>query len=516
MSQNSSNKTIAQNTLFLYFRMALTILIGLYTSRVILHTLGVEDFGIYNIAGSVVALFGFLNGALAQSSSRYITIELGKSETNGIQHLKRCFTTTRTIHAILAGLIFIVCETIGIWILCNKCEIPSDRLTAAIWTFQFSTLTAIFAVTQVPFTALIIAHEQMKIYAYAGVIEACLKLIICFCLLISPIDMLVFYAMLLFLLQAFIMIFYRLYCKRNFQECTFKYTLDRHFFRPILNFSGWNLLGSISYAALTQGATIIISLFFGPTIVAARAISEQVKMQIINFINNFRTAINPQILKRYSSGDVCNSNKLLFLSANISFYLMLLIVLPLFFCTDFILELWLKKVPQYTTEFLQITLIEILFLVYDISFYMIFQATGRLKENAIICPITDLIVLVIIYIIYSLGGNVLWIAWGMLFLTILQGGFIKPWLAVKLFKYKWRDFINIFYRNTLVLILSAIFPYLLYLEEEKTIINQLCIIIVSCISTLTFSFLLGFNKQEKQNIKSIILSKIKKNHLKQE
>ena len=202
MAQYSSNKTIAQNTLFLYFRMALTILIGLYTSRVILHTLGVEDFGIYNIAGSVVALFGFLNGALAQSSSRYITIELGKSETNGIQHLKRCFTTTRTIHAILAGLIFIVCETIGLWILCNKCEIPSDRLTAAIWTFQFSTLTAIFAVTQVPFTALIIAHEQMKIYAYAGVIEACLKLIICFCLLISPIDMLVFYAMLLFLLQA--------------------------------------------------------------------------------------------------------------------------------------------------------------------------------------------------------------------------------------------------------------------------------------------------------------------------
>lgn len=508
MSQNSSNKTIAQNTLFLYFRMALTILIGLYTSRVILQTLGVEDFGIYNIAGSVVALFGFLNGALAQSSSRYITIELGKLESNGIQHLKNCFTTTRAIHAILAGIILIICETIGLWILCNRCEIPTERLSAAIWTFQFSTLTAILSVTQAPFTALIIAHEQMKIYAYAGIIEVCLKLIICYCLLISPIDMLVFYALLLFLLQTFIMFFYKFYCKHNFQECSFKYTLDKRFFHPILNFSGWNLLGSLSYAALTQGATIIISLFFGPAIVAARAIAGQVKMQIMNFINNFRTAINPQILKRFSSGDIKSSKKLLFLSTNISFYLMLLIVLPLFFCTDFILKLWLKQVPPYTTEFLQITLIEILFVVYDISFYMIFQATGRLKENAIICPITDLIVLGIIYFIYHQGGNVLWIAWGMLFLTILQGGIIKPWLAIKLFNYQWNDFINIFYKNTLVLISSAILPSILYLKDEKTTIDQIYIMFLSCISVVIFSFLLGFSKQEKQNIKSLILSKI--------
>lgn len=509
--EQSSNKIIAKNTIFLYFRMALVTVVGLYTSRVILQTLGVEDFGIYNVAGSAVALFGFITGALGQSSSRYITVEIGKVKDDDIRQLVSCFRTTRTIHAILALILFAICETLGLWVL-NGSAIPDERMTAAFWVYQISIFTAMLNVTQVPFTALIIAHERMSIYAYISIFEVIAKLLICYMLVISPLDKLVYYAMLLFMVQVAVLVTYRIYTKRHFRECSMRYGFDKTFFRPIMSFSFWSLLGSLSYHALTQGTTILVSFFFGPKIVAGRAIANQVKSHVINFVTNFRMAINPQILKRNAAGEMESYKGLLLWSANLTFYMMLIFVLPLIFTSDFILSLWLKDVPPYASPFLQIALIEMLFYVYDVTFYQIFQAEGRLKENAIICPVMDFLGLAIVYIVYLMDGSVLVIAWMMLILTFVQGVIVKPWLAVKMFGFLWTDFFSIFLNNLKVTIISTVLPLTIYLSFRSSVILNITLIVLSVLTVAVVSFYVGLNTTERTKLIELVTAKLHKHN----
>lgn len=504
----SSNRTIFKNTILLYFRLALVTVVGLYASRVILQTLGVDDFGIYNVAGSAVALFTFLSGALGQSSSRYITVEIGKVKNDDINDLLRCFKTTRTIHGILAIIIGIVCETLGLWIL-HKSSIPADRQMAAFWVFQISTVTAMINVTQIPFNALIIAHERMGVFAVASIFESLAKLGVCFMLIISPIDKLIYYAILLFVVQLSVFLFYRIYCTKKFAECKLGYRLDKDFFKPILSFSFWSLFGGLAYSALTQGTTILVSFFFSPAIVAARSIANQVKGHVTVFVTNFRTAINPQIIKRHAAGEIESSKELLFLSTNVTFYLMLVFVLPLVFESRFVLELWLADVPEYTVEFTQIALLEMLFYVYDVTFFQIFQATGRLKENALICPLVDFVGLAVVYIMYIMGAGVLVIAWCMVILTMLEGMLIKPFLAVKLFGYSWKEFFVVFVNNIKVCICAIVLPLAIYLLFEKTVLNNCIVIMISVISVLLSSFFIGLNNSERIKVKELIITKIR-------
>lgn len=510
MMEQSSNKTIFKNTIMLYFRMALVTIVGLYTSRVILQTLGVEDFGIYNVAGSVVALFGFIKGALGQSSSRYITVEIGKNKDNDITQLVSCFRTTRTIHSILALLILFICETVGIWILYSS-AIPEERMSAAFWVFQISVVTAMLNVTQIPFTALIIAHERMGIYAYISIFEVIAKLVVCYMLIISPIDKLIYYSILLFVVQVVVLVTYRIYGKRNFPECSMAYGFNKSFFRPIMSFSFWNLFGSLSYHALTEGTTILVSFFFGPAVVAGRAIANQVKSHVVHFVTNFRTAINPQILKRNAAGEMESYKRLLFWSTNITFYMMLIFVLPLIFTSEFVLKIWLKEVPPYALEFLQIALIEMLFYVYDVAFYQIFQAEGRLKENAIICPIMDFFGLAVVYSIYLLGGNVLTIAWMMLFLTLIQGMIVKPWLAVKLFGFKWADFLSVFFNNLKVIVCAIIMPMIVYFSFGHSFVVYIFLIFFSSLMVALSSYFIGLTIDERRKLRCLVNTKFHRN-----
>jgi len=489
--------------------MALVTVVGLFTSRVILQMLGVEDFGIYTVAGSAVALFSFLTGALAQSSSRYITVEIGKVVDDNIDSLVRCFKTTRAIHGILAILIFVLCETLGLIIL-HKSSIPEERMTAAFWCFQISTLTALVNVTQIPFNSLIIAHERMSVFAYVSIFEVFAKLLVCYLLIISPIDKMVFYAVLLFIVQLSVFVMYRLYCSRHFQECSMGYKLDKEFFRPIMSFSFWNLFGSLSFSALTQGTTILISFFFGPALVASRSIANQVKNHVTSFVTNFRTAINPQIIKRHAAGDIESSRSLLFFSTNITFYLMLVFVLPLMLEAKLVLNLWLVEVPEYAVEFMQIGMLEMLFFVYDVTFYQIFQAEGRLRENAILCPIMDFVGLAIVYVYYLLGGSVLAIAWCMVLLTIAQGVFLKPFLAVRYFGYCWKDFISVYLNNLKVFVVSLILPCTLYFLLKDTLVNGCLVILVSLLSAVFTSYYIGFSRSERTKVRELVLSRIKK------
>ena len=490
--------------------MALITIVGLYTARVVLQKLGVEDYGIYTIAGIAVALFSFLSGALGSASSRFITVEIGKSSCSNNTNLIRCFKTTKSIHAILALVILVICETVGLFIL-KKATIPDERFTAAMWAYQISVLTAMFNVTQVPYTALIIAHEKMGIYAYVSIFEGILKLLICYLLVYSPIDKLVWYALLLFIVQVSVLISYRVYCRHMFTECQKGFLVDKTFFKPIMLFSFWNLFGSLSSTLLTQGATIVISFFFGPVIVTARSIANQIKNHVISFVNNVRVAMNPQIIKRHAAGEEESSRKLLFLSTNITFYLMLFFILPLYLESKFILDIWLEEVPEYTVEFMRLVLIELLFFVYDVSFYQIFQSEGRLKENAIICPILDVIGIAVVAFLYSIGGSVLIIGWCMIILSFLQGVIVKPWLAIKFFGYAIRDFVKVYVNNIVVLLIASIIPCVFSHVLPDGIFNSCVIIILSMISVIITVFLFGLNETERHQIKRIIYSRIAKN-----
>ncbi len=509
MKEQSSNKTIAKNTVFMYLRMLLVTIVGLYTSRVILQTLGVEDFGIYTVASSAVALFSFLTGALGNASSRFITVEMGKANSNSNERLIRCFKTTKTVHCILAIIILLLCETVGLYVL-YKASIPEERLNAAFWVFQISVAATIINVIQIPYNALIIAHEKMEVYAYISIFEVITKLLICYMLILSPIDKLVFYAILLFFVQSSVLLSYRLYSVKKFVECKKGYLLDNDFFKPLMSFSFWNLFGALSTTALMQGATIIISMFFGPVVVAARAIANQVKGQISNFTNNFRIAVNPQIIKRHAVGDEECSRRLLFFSCNLTFYLMLLFVIPLFLTTPLVLKLWLKDFPEYTIEFVRLVLIEMLFFVYDITFYQIFQSEGRLKENAIICPILDVFGLMVVCMLYKFGFHVLAIAWCMIILTAIQGMIIKPILAIKLFSYKLKDFLSVYYNNFWVLIVAILLPGIMYYLLQPGVATDVSLFSISVFSVLLSSFFVGLTKPERNLIIGMIKSRIKK------
>lgn len=508
MTKNN-NTTIAKNTVFLYFRMAVTMLVGLYTSRVILNVLGVNDFGIYNVAGSAVAIWAFLYGAIGQSSSRFITFQLGRIDIDGIDKLKSCFGTTQLVMAFIALLILLICETIGLWVLFNKCGIPDSRMTAAFWTYQISVLTSMFAVTQIPFTALIISHEKMSIYAYTSIVEVVLKLIIVYILLLSPFDKLIFYSILLCIVQISMMIFYRIYCRIKFEESKAKMHLDKELFKPILSFSGWSLFGSASSTLFSQLSNIVISAFFSPSIVAAKAISTQVRNQASSFVSNFRTAANPQIIKRYSEEDFDGYKKLLFQSTNISFYLMMIVVLPFIIEAEIILKVWLKIVPDYSVAFVQVSLLEALFSVYDLSFFMIFQATGRLKENAIVCPLLDVIVFIIIIVFYSFGSSPLAIAWGLLFLSFAEGVILKPYLAIKYFNFKWSEFYTLFKRNAIITVISGFITLgFKILLGPDTILNVTSVILVSFLVSVVTVLLLGLTNNQRDYIIKFLSHKI--------
>ena len=269
------SKTIAKNTMFLYFRMMVTMLIALYTSRVVLQILGVDDYGIYQAVGGIVGFLSFVNNALSQGSSRFITYGLGKGN---IENLKKIFATTLTSHILLAVIIVVVAETAGLWFLHHKMVFPTERMDAAEWVFHFSIVTVFFTLTQVPYNACIIAHEKMTVFAYVSIVDAIFKLLIVYMLTIGQMDKLVLYSVLHFILQVSILLFYRFYCVRHFIESHFSFEIDKNVFREIVGFSGWSLFANSAIALNNQGILILLNIFFSPAVVAARSISIQVDM----------------------------------------------------------------------------------------------------------------------------------------------------------------------------------------------------------------------------------------------
>jgi O-antigen/teichoic acid export membrane protein len=380
--------------------MLFTMGVSLYTSRVVLATLGIEDFGIYNVVGGIVAMFGFLNGALASGTQRFLTFHLGK---NDFVELKKTFSAALNTHIILAILILIVAETIGLWFLKNKIVVPVGREYATLWVYQFSVFAAMLSIIQVPYNACIIAHERMNVYAYVSIIDVSLKLGIVYLLLVSGYDKLITYAILIFVVNAIVMNIYRVYCKKQYSECRFGLVMDKALYKAMLSFSGWNILGVGASVAATQGVNILLNMFFGPVVNAARGIAVQVSNAISAFVTNFQTAVNPQIVKLYAAGKIDELFTLLFQNAKFSFCLMWLLLLPVFLKLEVILQIWLVEVPEYAALFCRLILLQSLVSCIRQPFGNAFYATGRVKEPNIVVGIIQLSVLPISYVLLKMG-----------------------------------------------------------------------------------------------------------------
>ncbi|MGL5682626.1 MAG: MATE family efflux transporter [Marinifilaceae bacterium] len=372
----SNNKRIARNTLMLYFRMLLTMAVTLYTSRVVLNALGVEDYGIYNVVGGVVTMLSFLNAAMSSGTQRYLSFAMGKGD---LLQLRKVFSASLSIHIIIAVIILILAETVGLWFLNTQLTIPYEKMTAANWVYQFSILTFMVSVTQVPYNAAIIANERMSAYAYVSIIEVLLKLLIVYLLVALPFNKLELYSVLMFTVSFIIAMTYRIYCLRHFAETHYRFAYDKSLWKELASYAGWNLWGNLAAVGFTQGINILLNIFFGPTVNAARAIAYQVSGAIMQFVGNFQLAVNPQITKNYANGNQDEMTKLIYRSSKFSFLLLFVLAMPILFNTEYILTLWLKNVPQYTVIFCQLVIINALIESFSGPLMIAAQATGKIK-----------------------------------------------------------------------------------------------------------------------------------------
>ena len=395
-----NNKRIAKNTLLLYFRMLFMMVVSLYTSRVVLNALGVEDYGIYNVVGGIVAMFSVISGSLSAAITRFITYELG---TGNQENLKKIFSSAVTIQIGLTVAIALLAELVGVWFLNVKMNIPESRMIAANWVFQLSLFTFAINLISVPYNATIIAHERMSAFAYISIIEALGKLAIAYFITVSPMDRLVFYALLMCAVALLVRLVYGYYCKSHFEECTYHFLWDKNLLERMFSFAGWNFIGASSAILRDQGGNIVINLFCGPAVNAARGIAFQVNTAVHGFVTNFMTALNPQITKSYASGDREYMMTLIFQGARLSFYMLLALSLPIFVNTHYILVLWLKIVPEHTVIFVQLILLFGLSESISNPLITAMLATGKIRNYQLVVGGLQLMNLPVSYFLLRMG-----------------------------------------------------------------------------------------------------------------
>ena len=505
MEQPTNNRTIAKNTIFLYFKTMVTMLITLYTSRIVLQVLGVDDYGLYVVVGGVVGMLSFLNSALSAGSSRFLTFELG---TGDFEKLRITFSTLLNTHIIIAIIIVALAETVGLWFVYNKLTIPADRMNAAIWVFHISVLTAVITMTQVPYNASIISHEKMNVFAYASIVDAFAKLIIVYFLRIGDFDKLVLYAVLICIVTIGMALFYRFYCISKFNETRYRFTIDKDIIKSVGSFSGWSLVAQVSIAFNSQGTNIITNMFFNPAVVAARAVAIQVDMAVLQFINNFRTAVNPQIVKKYAIENYEGSKRLLLNSAKFSFFLMLLFGLPIILLAEPLLQLWLGQVPEYSVIFLQLIIIQSLFSVFDTSFYTALYAKGRLKENALISPIFGFIRFPIVFFLFKAGFSPVVLSYAGIISYAILGLFVKPILVCKIANYTFNDIVSVFLPCIRVCLAAIPVPVLLHYYLGKNMLNNFVICLVSIVCVLIVVFYFGLDRQMRYKVVYVVKEKL--------
>lgn len=498
----ANNRRIAKNTMMLYFRMLLIMAVSFYTSRVVLQTLGVVDYGIYNVVGGIVAMFGFLNSAMSSSTQRYLTFELGRGDT---ERLKKVFVTSVNIHIMISVIVFVLAETIGLWLLYNKMTIPVERFNAAFWVYQCSILSTMVMFISVPYNATIIAHEKMSAFAYISILEVVLKLLIVYLLLIGDIDKLILYAVLMLTVQVIIRFIYNIYCKRHFEETKYSFLFDRPLFKEMLSFSGWNLWGNMAAVAFTQGLNILLNMFFGPVVNAARGVAVQVQQTVTQFSMNFQTAINPQITKSYAIEDYEYMHSLIFRSSRFTFFLLLCICLPVFMEAEALLGIWLKEVPEYSAVFLRIILCVTIVDALANPLMISAQATAHIKIYQSVVGGILLTILPIAYVVLKLGGNPQSVFIVHLLICtiafIVRLFIIRPMIRLSLTKY----IKEVIVRCAVVGICAGTVSFAVNILLDSSLFSSIMECCISVLSVAVFSFMIGMTKNERD----LIINKIK-------
>lgn len=397
----SDNKRIAKNTLMLYARMGITLLVGLYTSRLVLEALGENDYGIYSVVGGIIIILSFLNSSLSGASQRFINFELGRGS---IETVRAVFRSALQLHIIVASIVLILAETIGLWFLNTQMNIAESRMYAANWVYQFSVVTCIVGIMTVPYNAIIVAHERMGIFAWISILEIFLRLIVVICLLHFPGDRLIFYTGALFAISLINRAIYNFLCHRWFPEVEIQnWKIDKKLLKSLAGFSSWSVVGSIGYISHTQGIAILINIFFGTAVNAAQGITNTVNGIVTGFVGNFLTALNPQVVKDYAAGKKVELHNLITRGSRMAFFMVSIFAIPLLFAVKTLLNWWLIIVPPYTAIFLQITLLITLFNSITSLMATAQGATGKIKAYQIVLTSIGLIHLPMAWIFFHLG-----------------------------------------------------------------------------------------------------------------
>lgn len=507
-SHQTSNARVAKNTVFLYFRTLLIIGIGLYISRAILQALGVEDFGIYNVVGGIVLMFSFINSGMVASTQRFISYELGR---NDAIRLRQVFSMAVSVHLLLALIILVLAETIGLWFLNTHMNIAPERLYAANWVYQCSIFAFIVIVLTVPYSASIVAHEHMKAFAYGSVLDYVLRLLAVLLLPFVPHDKLIVYSISILLVTVITRLGYVIYCRYHFSECSYLFSRDKSLFMEMFSFAGWSFIGNLGFSVKDQGINILINLFFGAAVNAARGIAYQVSTVVSSFMANFQMAINPQITKRYASGETDSMLRLVFASAKYSFFLLMIIVIPFWIRAPYVLELWLGNVPDYTVAFLRLVLIMLLVDSMANPLLEAMQATGKIRNFQLVVAIIMLSNLPLSYCILKLGAD----AYSVMYVAIATSvaGLVARLLLLRAsipFDI-WGFIKNILVRNFVVLILGFLAPFWVSSHFYDNFAGMIGVIFVSLISSLVIIYIIGLQPSERAFLVNKIVRYSKKN-----
>lgn len=509
MKDNSANnKRLATNTLLLYARMLFMMIVSLYTSRIVLRTLGVEDFGIYNVVGGVVALFNIVSSALSASVTRFLNIEMGRTENS--DRLKEIFSSSVTTHILLTLLIIIVAEAVGPWFISSKMTIPIERMSAALWVFQFSIATLSIQLISIPYNACIIAHENMKIFAYISIIEVILKLIAVYLLLCSPIDKLILYSILMFAIALLVRIIYQFYCSKHYKESHFYWNFNTPLIKEMFSFTSWNVIGSTSVILSDHGINILLNIFCNPTINAARGIAIQVNHAINGFAGNFMIALNPQITKSYGANDLNNYKKLMINGSRFSISLLTILSLPILIETPYILHIWLGEIPNHTINFVRLILLFAISEAMSSTFTTGLLSTGKIKKLMLTVAVLRMLNLPISYLVllfYNVPEFTMILAIIISQINLFVRLFLlKKIIPISIRQYTWKVSIRILFIITSIYYICSL--YIIYFPEGILRLILTCITSIS-LSVILILFILC-TKEDRSYIFNLIQKSIKK------
>ena len=504
MEQNTT-KRIAKNTLMLYFRQILIMIVSLYTVRVVLNTLGAEDYGIYNVVAGVVTMFSFLSNSMATASQRYFSYALGQNDS---ESLKKYFSMSFTIYCLIALVVLIFAETVGLWFVTQKLVIPCERQNASFWIYQASIFSMICTILTAPFMASIIAHEDMNIYAYVSIIEVVLKLCIVFLLPLFAIDKLIFYGLLMAGVVFVNTAIYRTICVKKYVECKFSFFWEKSLFKELVSYTGWNMFGSAVGVFKNQIVNIILNQFFNPVVNAARGIAAQVNSAVNSFAQNFSTAVRPQIIKNYASGEKEKMLQLMFRSCKATFFFLFVFALPLILEMPYVLKLWLKNVPEYAVLFTILALIDALIDTISYPLMAAAQATGKIKLYQSVVGGVLLLNAPIAFVVLTFGAapySVFIVSISITFIAFIVRLFILKHLIDFSF---WQFIGKVFLPVVFCALISFVIPYLVRNMMNSNFIRLCVTVVVSVISVALSGYFVALSKNEKLWIIEIVKSKL--------